>query len=90
MKERRQKGTDSGNRAVNMAALRAAVSLYLIYLGASLLLPALRGESTLPYALSWLAGAAFLLGGAAFLAYSWRQYRKARSAGESEEKNSGT
>lgn len=88
MKE--QKGTDSGNRAVNMAALRAAVSLYLIYLGVSLLLPAVRGESTLPPALAWLAGAAFLIGGAAFLAYSWRQYRKARSTGESEGEQSGT
>lgn len=67
-------------KAVNMAALRAAVAAYLMYLGGSLIWDRLRGNSSLPPALAWLAGLGFLLCGAAFGWYTWRRWRSERDA----------
>jgi TRAP-type C4-dicarboxylate transport system permease small subunit len=76
-----RKPNDTGRqKSVNMAALRAAVAAYLIYLGWSLIWDRLNGKDSLTPVLAWLAGLAFLLGGAAYGWYTWRRWRRERSA----------
>ena len=79
MNEQKPK-TAERQKTINMAALRAAVAVYLIYLGVSLIRDRLQGTSTLPPALAWFAGLAFLLGGAAYGWYTWRRWRSERGA----------
>ena len=66
----------ASNRAVNLFALRAAVSAYLCYLGFDLLRAYLVGASTLSGAVAWGCGVGFMGGGLAFALYSWRRYRR--------------
>ena len=68
---------DYRSKAITMAILRAAVSGYLIYLGFSMIKDHLEGNSTLAPWLTWVCGVFFILGGAAFIWYSWKQYRAA-------------
>ena len=76
-----QKPNDAGRqKTVNMAALRAVVAAYLVYLGGSLIWDRLNGRGSLPPVLAWLAGLAFLLGGAAYGWYTWRRWRSERDA----------
>ena len=76
-----RKPNDAGRqKSVNMAALRAVVAAYLIYLGGSMIWDRLNGKGSLPPALTWLAGLAFLFGGAAYGWYVWRRWRRERDA----------
>lgn len=85
MNEQKPK-TAERQKTINMAALRAAVAVYLIYLGVSLVRDRLQGNSTLPPALAWVAGLVFLLAGAAFGWYAWRRWQSERdTAAENEE-----
>ena len=63
------------SKAVNRAALRGVICVYLIYLGGSLIRDLLRGESTLSPALVWSAGLLFVLGGLGFGWYTWRRWK---------------
>lgn len=76
-------------RAVNMLALRLAVSAYLAYLGFDLLRAYLVGASTLPAAAAWGCGVGFMAAGLGFGVYSFLHYRRAAakksSPDESEE-----
>ena len=66
---------DYRSKAITMAILRAAVSGYLIYLGFTMIKDYVEGNSTLAPWLAWTCGMFFILGGAAFIWYSWKQYR---------------
>ncbi len=79
MDGRENKEKRSDNRAVNLFALRAAVSAYLCYLGFDLLRAYLVGASTLSGAVAWGCGLGFMGGGLAFALYSWRRYRRETS-----------
>ena len=68
------------SRAGNRAALRLAVSAYLLYLGYSILHDTLTGTSAMSPVLGWIAGAVFIVGGALFGRYSWKRWKEARDA----------
>ena len=70
----------SGSRSVNLFALRAAVSAYLIYLGFDLFRAWLVGASTLSPTLAWLCGPGFMAAGLGFGVYSFLRYRRERDA----------
>ena len=63
------------NRAGMTAALRFVVAGYLAYLGFGLVRDQLLGASSLPAALSWVCGAAFIAAGLGFGWYTWKRYR---------------
>ena len=83
--------TSAQRRAVNFFALRAAVALYLIYLGFDLFRSYLVGASTLSPTAAWLCGPGFMAAGLLFALYSWRRYRReiAAAAEESAETPAG-
>ncbi len=58
-----------------MMVMRVVVCGYLIYLGASLIVEHLRGESTMEPWMVWACGALFVVGGLGFGWYSWKRYR---------------
>ncbi len=62
-------------KASTRATLRAVVSLYLIYLGYTILKSTVRGESTLPLWLGWTAGIVFIVGALGFCVYIYRRWR---------------
>jgi hypothetical protein len=67
-------------RAVNFFALRLAVAGYLVYLGFDLLRGYLAGGSTLSPLLAWICGPGFMAAGLVFALYSWRRYKRERTA----------
>ena len=83
------KGTESGrsrSKALNFAALRAVVAVYLIYLGVTLILDMMKGESALSPIAAWALGLLFVLAGAGFGLYTWRRWkREAASARDASE-----
>ena len=80
MDDRGKDRSGAKNRSVNLFALRAAVSAYLVYLGFDLFRAYLVGASTLPPTLAWLCGPGFMAAGLCFGLYSWRRYRRERDA----------
>ena len=77
------KGTDSGRsraKALNFAALRGVVAAYLVYLGVTLILDMLKGNSALSPAAVWALGLLFVLGGAGFGLYTWKRWKRDSSA----------
>ena len=65
-------------RAGNRAALRLAVSAYLLYLGYSILRDTVTGTSAMYPALGWIAGVVFIVAGALFGRYSWKRWKEVR------------
>ena len=66
-------------RSETAAILRFLVAGYLFYLGVSLIRDRLTGRSTLPGALVWVCGAAFIAAGILFAWFTWRRYRAGRT-----------
>ncbi len=75
---------DNRNIVLYKAVLRAAVAVYLIYLGASIILDYLSGSSTLASWLVWIIGPLFVLGGAAFGILTWKRWREETKENEDE------
>ena len=61
-------------RAGSTATLRAAICIYIIYLGWSVLKGVLDGSSSMPAWAGWLAAIVFTGAGIAFGVYTWRTY----------------
>ena len=62
-------------RAGTSGTLRAAVALYILYIGYTLLRDTMAGVSSLPAWLGWLAGLVFMGAAVAFGVYTYRRYR---------------
>ena len=73
-------------RLGNMAALRAVVGAYLIYLGVSLIRDYLGGRSTMSPWLAWGFGVFFALAGAAVICYTVLRRRAETAEKPQEEK----
>ena len=87
-----RKTTGNGLRGVTpggMAILRAAVAVYLIYLGFTVIRNSYEGGTTMSPTLAWLFGILFMAAGGAFAWFTWRRFRKesaeARDAQEAAE-----
>ena len=63
------------SKAVNRAALRGAIAVYLIYLGISLIVDLIQGRITERPYLIWAAAIVFALGGLGFAWFTWRRWK---------------
>ena len=63
-------------KAQNFAVLRTVVAAYLAWLGFSLIRDHLRGASTLPPVLVWVAGPGFIAAALAFGLYAWKLWKR--------------
>ena len=82
-------------KAGTTATFRAAASIYIAYLGYTILRNYLRGESAVPPWASWLAGIGFIAAALAFGFYTLKRYRAdlaaaAVPASEPEEEEDGS
>ena len=69
-------GSNARTRAMAMAALRAFICVYLIYLGGKLIYDHVKGESEMAPWMVWFFGILFILAGLAFGIYTWKRYQK--------------
>ena len=69
-------------RASNLAALRAVVAAYLLYLGVSILWDQLRGKGGLSPLIGWGAGILFIGSALAFGWYTWKRWHLEQEASE--------
>ena len=63
-------------RAGTAATFRALVSVYLIYLGWTVLKGVLNGSSAVPAWAGWLTAVVFTAAAAAFGVYTWKTWRR--------------
>ncbi len=63
-------------RAGTSATLRAAVALYIIYLGFSIIRGVREGGTSMSPALGWSAGLVFIAAALAFGVYTWKRWRR--------------
>ncbi len=62
-------------RAGTAATARAAVSLYVAWLGVKIIRGVVTGGSTLPPAVGWIGGIVFIAAAVAFCFYIWKRWR---------------
>ena len=62
-------------RAGTSATLRAAVAIYIIYLGRSIIKGVREGTSTMAPWLGWTAGIVFIAAALGFGVYAWKRWR---------------
>ncbi len=63
-------------RAVTTATLRAAVALYIAYLGYSIIKGVREGSTTMAPWIGWGAGCFFIAAALGFCFYVWKRYRR--------------
>ncbi len=63
-------------RASTAATLRAAVAIYFIYLGRSVIVGVREGSTTMAPWLGWTAGIVFIAAALAFGVYAWKRWRQ--------------
>lgn len=63
-------------RAVTAATLRAAVALYIVYLGWNIIKGVREGGTTMAPWLGWTAGLLFIAAALGFAFYAWKRYRQ--------------
>ena len=63
-------------RAGTTATFRALISIYIIYLGWTVLRGVLKGSSPVPVWAAWLTAIVFTGASICFLVYTWKRYRK--------------
>ncbi len=83
----KEKGT---NRSGNMAALRAVVAAYLVYLGGSLVWDRLTGKSDMALWAVWGCGILFIAAGIAFGVFTWRRWQADKKMAEEENREDQT
>ena len=76
-------------QASTRAGIRGAAALYILYLGWSILRDTVKGASTLPVWLGWLAGLGFMAAALAFGVYTYRRYLVDRAPVEPEAEQTG-
>ena len=67
-------------RAVTAATLRAAVALYIVYLGWSIIKGVREGGTTMAPWLGWTAGLFFIAAAVGFAFYAWRRFLREQEA----------
>ena len=67
-------------KAGTAATLRAVISVYVIYLGWTVLKGVLNGSSPVPVWVGWLVAIVFTAGAVAFGVYTWKTYLRDREA----------
>ena len=68
------------SRAVTAATLRAAVALYIVYLGWSIIKGVREGSTTMAPWLGWTAGLFFIAAALGFAFYAWRRFLREQEA----------
>ena len=74
-KESREYDVQKRAKAGTAATARAAVALYVAWLGVKILRGMNEGGSTVPPAVSWIAGLTFIAAALAFCFYIWKRWR---------------
>ena len=67
-------------KAGTAATLRAVISVYVIYLGWTVLKGVLNGSSPVPVWVGWLVAIVFTVGAVGFGVYTWKPYLRDREA----------
>lgn len=67
-------------RAVTAATLRAAVALYIVYLGWSIIKGVREGGTTMAPWLGWTAGLLFIAAALGFAFYAWKRFLREQEA----------
>ena len=64
------------SKAINLAALRAVVAGYLVYLGGSLIYDYMKGRTDMAPIYAWGLGLLFIAAGLAYGAYTWKNWQR--------------
>ena len=62
-------------KAGTAATARAAVAVYVIWLGVKIIRGTIEGGTTVPPAVGWIAGIFFIAASIAFCFYVWKRWR---------------